>query len=167
MWQSDCESLPTSPLFTCWWISFEVVLGNKEFEFVHGCMTVVLQGYLCKFCELFCGHSSSSQEFVTVGINLGTVWSLFYYWTSKLINILPFPSFPFLWGDCFSVTMGANLQNVINKNSFIDATFAWREEILLDSQWFENVQLQCLNIIIQWFSYSFVSGARVPYNREN
>jgi hypothetical protein len=26
-----------------------------------------------KFCELFCGHSSSSQEFVTVGINLGTV----------------------------------------------------------------------------------------------
>jgi hypothetical protein len=32
---------------------------------------VVHQGYLCKFC----GHSSSSQEFVTVGINLvlGTV----------------------------------------------------------------------------------------------
>jgi hypothetical protein len=26
------------------------------------------QGYLCKFCELFCGHSSSSLEF---GINLG------------------------------------------------------------------------------------------------
>jgi hypothetical protein len=35
--------------------------------------SVVHQGYLCKFCELFCGHSSSSQEFVTVGINLGTV----------------------------------------------------------------------------------------------
>jgi hypothetical protein len=31
--------------------------------------------------------------YVTVGINLGTVWSLFYYWTSKLINLL-FPSFP-------------------------------------------------------------------------
>jgi len=31
--------------------------------------SVVHQGYLCKFC----GHSSSSQEFVTVGINLGTV----------------------------------------------------------------------------------------------
>ena len=30
--------------------------------------SVVHQGYLCKFCELFCGHSSSSQEFVTVGI---------------------------------------------------------------------------------------------------
>jgi hypothetical protein len=28
--------------------------------------SVVHQGYLCKFCELFCGHSSSSQEFVTV-----------------------------------------------------------------------------------------------------
>jgi hypothetical protein len=41
-----------------------------------------------------CDHSSSSQEFVTVGINLGTVWSLFYYWTSKLINLLLFPSFP-------------------------------------------------------------------------
>jgi hypothetical protein len=52
------------------------------------------QGYLCKFWEPFCGHSSSSQEFVTVGINLGIVWSLFYYWTSKLINSLLFPSFP-------------------------------------------------------------------------
>jgi hypothetical protein len=56
--------------------------------------SVVHQGYLCKFCELFCGHCSSSQEFVTVGINLGTVWLLFYYWTSKLINLLLFPSFP-------------------------------------------------------------------------
>jgi hypothetical protein len=50
--------------------------------------SVVHQGYLFKFCDLFCGHSSSSQEFDTVGINLGTVWSLFYYWTSKLINLL-------------------------------------------------------------------------------
>ena len=32
--------------------------------------SVVHQGYLSKFCELFCGHSSSSQEFVTVGIIL-------------------------------------------------------------------------------------------------
>jgi hypothetical protein len=56
--------------------------------------SVVHQGYLCKFCELFCGYSSSSQECVTVGINLGTVWLLFYYWTSKLINVLLFPSFP-------------------------------------------------------------------------
>jgi hypothetical protein len=56
--------------------------------------SVLHQGYLCKFCELFCGNSSSSQEFVTVGINLGTVWLLFYYWTSKLINVLLSPSFP-------------------------------------------------------------------------
>ena len=56
--------------------------------------SVVHQGCLCKFCELFCGHSSSSQECVTAGINLGTVWLLFYYWTSKLINVLLFPSFP-------------------------------------------------------------------------
>ena len=37
LWQSDCESLSTSPLFalfTCCWMSFEAVLGNKEFEFV-------------------------------------------------------------------------------------------------------------------------------------
>jgi hypothetical protein len=34
---------------------------------------VVHQEYLCKFCELFCGNFSSSQEFVTVGLNLGTV----------------------------------------------------------------------------------------------
>ena len=26
--------------------------------------------------------------------NLGTLWLLFYYWTSKLINVLLFPSFP-------------------------------------------------------------------------
>jgi hypothetical protein len=26
--------------------------------------------------------------------NLGTVWLLFYYWTSKLINVLLSPSFP-------------------------------------------------------------------------
>jgi hypothetical protein len=32
--------------------------------------SVVHQGYLSKVCELFCGHSSSSQEFVTVGITL-------------------------------------------------------------------------------------------------
>jgi hypothetical protein len=32
--------------------------------------SVVHQGYLSNFCELFCGHSSSSQEFVTVGITL-------------------------------------------------------------------------------------------------
>jgi hypothetical protein len=38
--------------------------------------SVVHQEYLCKLCELFCGHSSSSQECVTVGINLGTVWLL-------------------------------------------------------------------------------------------
>jgi hypothetical protein len=34
------------------------------------CDSVVHQGYLSKFCELFCGHSSSSQEWVTVGITL-------------------------------------------------------------------------------------------------
>jgi hypothetical protein len=44
-------------------------------------------GYLwLDILNLFCGHSSSSQECVTVDINLGTVWSLFYYWKSKLIN---------------------------------------------------------------------------------
>jgi hypothetical protein len=65
-------------------MSFEAVLGNKEFEFVVSEMTltvvtrrsasgyneqkypwlydsVVHQVYLCKFCELFCGHFSSSQ----------------------------------------------------------------------------------------------------------
>ena len=56
--------------------------------------SLVHQGYLWKFCELFCGHSSSSQEFVTVGNTLGTVWSIFYCWTSNLINVLLFPSFP-------------------------------------------------------------------------
>jgi hypothetical protein len=30
-WQSDCKSLSTSPLFTCCWMSFEAMLGNKEF----------------------------------------------------------------------------------------------------------------------------------------
>jgi hypothetical protein len=75
-------------------MSFEAVLGNKEFELIvsqSDCHSdpdtcapevmvpdgrvfssmqyeqkypwiydsVVHQGYLCKFCELFCGHSSS------------------------------------------------------------------------------------------------------------
>jgi hypothetical protein len=76
-------------------MSIEAVLGNKEFELVvfgvtlavvtrrsasgHGVSvlsdpwpydSVVHQGYLCKFCELFCGHSSSSQESFTLGITL-------------------------------------------------------------------------------------------------
>jgi hypothetical protein len=56
----------------------------------HGYMTVwYTKG---KLCELFCGLSSS--ECVTVGINLGTLWLLFYYWSSKLINVLLSPSFP-------------------------------------------------------------------------
>jgi len=48
-WQSDCESLSSSPLlalFTCCWMSFEAVLGNKEFEFFVSEMTptVVTRG---------------------------------------------------------------------------------------------------------------------------
>ena len=56
--------------------------------------SVVHQGYLCKFCQQFCIHSSSSQYVVIVGINLGTVNLLFYYWISKLTNVLLFPTFP-------------------------------------------------------------------------
>jgi hypothetical protein len=41
------------------------------------CDSVVHQGYLSKFCELFCGHYSSSQEFVTVGIFSGTLYDFF------------------------------------------------------------------------------------------
>jgi hypothetical protein len=48
-------------------------------------MTVVLQGYLCKFCELFCGHSSSSQGFVTVGIKFPVLASTN---TGKYFNML-------------------------------------------------------------------------------
>ena len=73
-------------LLNCDFLSYQ----NCDFLSVY----LVHQRYLFKLCELFCGHSSSSQEFVTVGINLGTVCSLFYYWTSKLINVLLFPSFP-------------------------------------------------------------------------
>ena len=43
--QSDCESWSTSPLFvlfTCCWMSFEAVLGNKEFEFVVSEVTLVV-----------------------------------------------------------------------------------------------------------------------------
>ena len=32
--------------------------------------SAIHQGYLGRFCELFCGLSSSSQDFVTVGITL-------------------------------------------------------------------------------------------------
>jgi hypothetical protein len=43
-------------------MSFEAVLGNKEFELVVFGVTFAVVT-----------NSSSSQEFVTVGINLGTV----------------------------------------------------------------------------------------------
>jgi hypothetical protein len=40
----------------------------------HGYMTVwYTKGIYVSFLNCFFGHSSSSQEFVTVGINLGTV----------------------------------------------------------------------------------------------
>jgi hypothetical protein len=72
---------------------FSSIKNEQKYPWLYDSM--VHQGYLCKFCELYCGHSSSSQECVTVGINLGTVWSLdIYYWTSKLMNLLLFPTFP-------------------------------------------------------------------------
>ena len=71
---------------------FSSIKNEQKYPWLYD--SVVHQGYLCKFCELFCSHSSSSQEFVTVGINLGKVSSLFYYWTFKLINLLLFSSFP-------------------------------------------------------------------------
>jgi hypothetical protein len=93
--QSDCHSdldscapevmVPGSRVFSS-------IKNEQKYPWLYD--SVVHQGYLCKFCELFCGHSSSSQEFVTVDINLGTVWSLFYYWASTLINLLLFSSFP-------------------------------------------------------------------------
>ena len=50
---------------------FRSIKNEQKYPWLYH--SVVHQGYLCKFCELFCGHSSSSQEFATVGINLGTV----------------------------------------------------------------------------------------------
>jgi sorbitol-specific phosphotransferase system component IIC len=50
---------------------FSSMQNEKKYPWLYD--SVVHQGYLFKFCELFCGHSSSSQEFVTVGINLGIV----------------------------------------------------------------------------------------------
>jgi hypothetical protein len=71
---------------------FSSIKNKQRYPWLYD--SVVHQGYLSKFCELFCGHSSSSQECITVDINLGTVWLLFYYWASKLINVLLSPSFP-------------------------------------------------------------------------
>ena len=95
--QSDCHSDSDScaPVGPEVMVSdarvFSSIKNEQKYPWLYD--SVAHQGYLCKFCELFCGHTSSSQEFVTVGINLGAVWSLFYYWTSKLINLLLFPSF--------------------------------------------------------------------------
>jgi hypothetical protein len=50
---------------------FSSIKNEQKYPWLYD--SVVHQGYLCKFCELFSGHSSSSQEFVTVGINLDTV----------------------------------------------------------------------------------------------
>ena len=86
--QSDCHSnsdscapevmVPDARVFSS-------IKNEQKYPWLYD--SVVHQGYLCKFCD----HSSSSQEVVTVGSNLGTVWPLFYYWTSKLISLLLFP----------------------------------------------------------------------------
>jgi hypothetical protein len=47
---------------------FSSMTNEQKYPWLYD--SVVHQGYLSKFCELFCGHSSSSQEFVTVGITL-------------------------------------------------------------------------------------------------
>ena len=76
--QSDCHSdsdscapevmVPDARVFSS-------IKNEQKYPWVYD--SVVHQGYLCKFCEPFCEpfcyHSSSSQEFVTVGINLGTL----------------------------------------------------------------------------------------------
>jgi hypothetical protein len=50
--------------------------------------------------------------------NLGTVWLLFYYWTSKLINVLLSPSFP------NSHHLRANLPNYKGQ----DPRYKWAEK---------------------------------------
>jgi hypothetical protein len=54
---------------------FSSIKNEQKYPWVYD--SVVHQGYLCKFCEPFCCHSSSSQEFVTVGINLENLKLLF------------------------------------------------------------------------------------------
>ena len=46
---------------------FSSIKNEQKYPWLYD--SVVHQGYLCKFC----GHSSSSLEFVIVSINLGTV----------------------------------------------------------------------------------------------
>jgi hypothetical protein len=67
---------------------FSSIKNEQKYQWLYA--SVVHQWYLCKFCD----HSTSSQNIFTVGINLGIVWLLFYYWTSKLINLLLFHLFP-------------------------------------------------------------------------
>ena len=89
--QSDCHSdsdscapdvmVPDARVFSS-------IKNEQKYQWLYA--SVVHQWYLCKFCD----HSTSSQNIFTVGINLGIVWLLFYYWTSKLINLLLFHLFP-------------------------------------------------------------------------
>ena len=72
--QSDCHSdsdscapevmVPDARVFSS-------IKNEQKYPWLYD--SVVHQGYLCKICELFCDHSSSSHECVTVGINLGTL----------------------------------------------------------------------------------------------
>jgi len=39
---------------------FSSIKNEQKYPWLYN--SVIHQGYLCKFCELFCGHSSSSQE---------------------------------------------------------------------------------------------------------
>jgi len=47
---------------------FSAMKNEKKYPWLYD--SVLHQGYLCKFCELFCGHSSSSQDLVLLALTL-------------------------------------------------------------------------------------------------
>ena len=67
-WQSDSESLSTSPLFACCWMSFEAVLGNKEFEFVVSEVTLTVVTSFTRHSAS--GHGASVLVSVTGRVHL-------------------------------------------------------------------------------------------------
>jgi hypothetical protein len=75
-WLVQSALNPTCLYITGQWFFYSFVSGpEQKYPWLYD--SVVHQ--VSNFCELLCGHSSSSQECVTVGVNLGlsTVWSLY------------------------------------------------------------------------------------------
>ena len=109
------------------------------------------------------------NKFYTVGINFGIVWSLFYYWTSKLINLLLFPSFSISHNLCanFPNYKGSGPQIQMNRKItgrlFWDFRSSWSKLGSFwrsDDRYFRTLSFDCSSVNLYDVCFSS-KGSRV------